>query len=84
MLYASGALVKPITISSLGFSPGAGEMVKRWSTDVKKRNNSILAKCSPTHARLPGERKTSNRSERLHKDTFVSYNLGNRVLTKNV
>lgn len=54
ILNSSGELVKPSTPVELGICPGTGEKVKRWRRDVKKRNSSILARCSPKHTRLPG------------------------------
>ena len=43
----------PILNSRLGCSPLGAEKENLWRREVKKRNNSILASCSPRHTRLP-------------------------------
>lgn len=59
ILNSWGEWVKPSTPSMLGISPGTGVKVKRCRRDVKKRNSSILARCSPKHTRLPaGKQQT--------------------------
>ena len=43
--------------SRLGCSPSAMEKENLWRREVKKRNSSILASCSPRHTRFPEDGK---------------------------
>ena len=53
MSWGLGQRVIPNLYSRLGFSPGGAEKENLWRREVKKRNNSILASCSPRHTRFP-------------------------------
>ena len=52
-LWGLGQRVIPNLYSRLGCSPGGAEKENLWRREVKKRNNSILASCSPRHTRFP-------------------------------
>lgn len=48
-----GQRVPPNWNSRLGCSPSDIDKENLWRREVKKRNNSILASCSPRHTRFP-------------------------------
>lgn len=52
--YGLGAWVTPSLYSRVGCSPAGAEKENLWRRPVKKRNNSILASCSPRQTRFPG------------------------------
>lgn len=62
--YGLGERVPPNWNSRVGCSPAGMEKENLWRREVKKRNNSILASCSPIHTRFPKDAQY-NKSETL-------------------